>query len=64
MQLELRTMLPTAGMSTANVMRPLIDGSSLLLTTSVMRDRNGRDDAATVAAAQAWLLAQLACAGH
>ncbi|QKW55547.1 hypothetical protein [Stenotrophomonas sp. NA06056] len=48
MQLELRTMLPTAGMSTANV----------------MRDRNGRDDAATVAAAQAWLLAQPACAGR
>lgn len=69
--------LSTAGLSTANVRRPLVDGSSLLLTTSVMQDRNGRGDglkispdqrtegdAATVAAAQAWLLAQPACAGH
>lgn len=68
---------PTAGMSTANEMRPLVDGSALLLTTSVMRDRNGRGDglkiepdqriegdAATVAAAQAWLLAQPACQGR
>ncbi|MGE6333040.1 S41 family peptidase [Stenotrophomonas sp. NPDC077659] len=67
---------PTRGLSTANVMRPLVDGSSLLLTTSVMQDRNGRgdgrkiapdqhtrSDAATLAAAQAWLLAQPACAG-
>ena len=65
---------PTSGLSTANVMRPLADGSALLLTTSVMRDRNDRGDglkiepdqrvegdAATVAAAQAWLLAQPAC---
>ncbi|MEG0192676.1 MAG: S41 family peptidase [Stenotrophomonas sp.] len=69
--------LPTAGMSTANIVRPLVDGSSLVLTTSVMRDRKGRGDglkiapdqptegdAATVAAAQAWLLAQPTCAGH
>ena len=68
---------PTAGVSTANVVRPLVDGSALVLTTSVMRDRNGRgdglkitpdqhtrSDAATVAAAQAWLLAQPACAGR
>jgi len=66
----------TAGVSTANVVRPLVDGSSLVLTTSVMQDRNGqgdglkirpdqriRGDAATVAAAQAWLLAQPACTG-
>ena len=65
---------PTAGLSTANVMRPLVDGSALLLTTSVMQDRKGGGDglkiepdqrtdgdAATVAAAQAWLLAQPAC---
>ncbi|MNT90140.1 hypothetical protein D3C72_2309830 [compost metagenome] len=63
-------------MSTANVVRPLVDGSSLVLTTSVMRDRNGRGDglkiapdqpiegdAETVAAAQQWLLAQPACQG-
>ncbi|HHA2915710.1 S41 family peptidase [Stenotrophomonas maltophilia] len=68
---------PTSGLSTANVMRPLADGSALLLTTSVMRDRTGRGDglkispdqrtdgdAATLAAAQAWLLARPACAGH
>jgi len=68
---------PTRGVSTANVMRPLVDGSSLVLTTSVMQDRNGhgdglkikpdqhtRGDVATVAAAQAWLLDQPACAGR
>lgn len=67
---------PTAGVSTANVVRPLVDGSSLVLTTSVMQDRNGRgdgrkiepdqhtrSDAATLAAAQAWLLDQPACGG-
>ncbi len=67
---------PTAGLSTANEMRPLVDGSALLLTTSVMQDRNGHGDglkiepdqrtdgdAATAAAAQAWLLAQPACTG-
>ncbi|WP_223496571.1 S41 family peptidase [Stenotrophomonas indicatrix] len=65
---------PTAGVSTANVVRRLVDGSALVLTTSVMRDRNGNGDgrkiapdqatvgdAATVAAAEAWLLAQPAC---
>ena len=68
---------PTAGVSTGNVVHTLVDGSRLLLTTSVMRDRNDRGDglkiepdqrvegeAATVAAAQAWLLAQPACQGH
>ncbi|MFE3969703.1 S41 family peptidase [Stenotrophomonas sp. YIM B13575] len=67
---------PTAGVSTANVVRRLVDGSALVLTTSVMRDRNGDGDgrkiapdqatvgdAATVAAAEAWLLAQPACQG-
>jgi len=67
---------PTAGLSTANEMRPLVDGSALLLTTSVMQDRKGGGDglkiepdqrtdgdAATAAAAQAWLLAQPACTG-
>ena len=67
---------PTAGVSTGNVVHTLADGSRLLLTTSVMRDRNDRGDglkiepdqrvdgdAATVAAAQAWLLAQPACQG-
>jgi len=65
---------PTAGVSTGNVVQTLADGSRLLLTTTVMRDRNDRGDglkiepdqltegdAATVAAAQAWLLAQPAC---
>ena len=65
---------PTSGLSTANVMRPLVDGSALLLTTSVMQDRNGQgnglkiepdqrtdSDAATLAAAQQWLLQQPAC---
>lgn len=68
---------PTAGVSTGNVAHTLADGSRLLLTTSVMRDRNDRGDglkiepdqrvegdAATVAAAQAWLLAQPACQGR
>ncbi len=68
---------PTAGVSTGNVVRTLSDGSRLVLTTSVMRDRNDRGDglkiepdqrvdgdAATVAAAQAWLLAQPACQGR
>ena len=68
---------PTAGVSTGNVVHTLADGSRLLLTTSVMRDRNDRGDglkiepdervegdAATVAAAQAWLLAQPACQGR
>ncbi len=67
---------PTAGLSTANEMRPLVDGSALLLTTSVMQDRKGGGDglkiepdqrtdgdAVTAAAAQAWLLAQPACTG-
>jgi len=68
---------PTAGVSTGNDVRTLADGSRLLLTTTVMRDRNGRgdglkiepdqatgDEAATLAAAQRWLLAQPACQGR
>ncbi|MGS7836060.1 S41 family peptidase [Stenotrophomonas maltophilia] len=68
---------PTAGVSTGNNVRTLADGSRLLLTTTVMRDRNDRGDglkiepdqriegdAATLAAAQAWLLAQPACTGN
>ena len=68
---------PTAGVSTGNNVRTLADGSRLLLTTTVMRDRNDRGDglkiepdqriegdAATLAAAQAWLLAQPACQGR
>lgn len=65
---------PTAGVSTGNVGHILADGSRLLLTTTVMQDRDGRGDglkiepdqytegdAATLAAAQQWLLAQPAC---
>lgn len=65
---------PTAGVSTGNDVRTLADGSRLLLTTSVMQDRNGQgdglkiepdqrtdSDAATLAAAQQWLLQQPAC---
>lgn len=65
---------PTAGVSTGNVVHTLADGSRLVLTTSVMQDRDGRGDglkiepdqhtegdAATLAAAQQWLLAQPAC---
>jgi C-terminal processing protease CtpA/Prc len=68
---------PTAGVSTGNVVHTLADGSRLLLTTSVMQDRDGRGDglkiepdqhtegdAATLAAAQQWLLAQPACQGR
>ena len=68
---------PTAGVSTGNVVQTLADGSRLLLTTTVMRDRNDRGDglkiepdqriegdAATLAAAEAWLLAQPACQGR
>ena len=68
---------PTAGVSTGNVVHTLPDGSRLLLATTVMRDRNDRGDglkiepdqriegdAATLAAAQRWLLAQPACQGR
>lgn len=68
---------PTAGVSTGNVVHTLADGSRLVLTTSVMQDRDGRGDglkiepdqytegdAATLAAAQQWLLAQPACQGR
>lgn len=67
----------TAGFSTSNDTRPLVDGSVLAITTAVMKDRNGNGagaritpdepttgDAATLAAAQAWLLAQPACQGR
>lgn len=67
----------TAGFSTSNVTRTLVDGSVLAMTTAVMKDRNGvgagaritpdaltTGDAATLAAAQAWLLAQPACTGN
>jgi len=66
----------TAGFSTSNDTRPLVDGSVLAVTTAVMKDRTGAGagaritpdelttgDAATLAAAQAWLLAQPACQG-
>ncbi|MBA0281212.1 peptidase [Stenotrophomonas maltophilia] len=66
----------TAGFSTSNVTRTLVDGSVLAMTIAVMKDRNGggagaritpdeltTGDAATLAAAQQWLLAQPACQG-
>ncbi len=65
---------PTSGYSTANIPKRLPDGSLLLLTTSVIADRNGVGDghrlqpdvmvgAGQDAAAMAreWLLAQPAC---
>jgi C-terminal processing protease CtpA/Prc len=65
---------PTAGYSTANIPQRLPDGSLLLLTGSVIADRNGVGDGnrlqpdVTVgagqdvaAAAREWLLAQPAC---
>jgi len=68
---------PTAGFSTSNITRTLVDGSVLALTTAVMRDRNGVGagarlapdeltigDVATLQAAQQWLLAQPACQGR
>jgi hypothetical protein len=64
-----------AGVSTGNVVHTLADGSRLLLTTSVMRDRNGRGDGlkieptsargdAATGRGPAWLLAQPACQGR
>ncbi|WP_455947372.1 S41 family peptidase [Lelliottia jeotgali] len=65
---------PSAGYSTANTPQRLPDGSLLLLTTSVIADRNGVGDGNRLqpdvivaegqdatTAAQAWLLAQPAC---
>ncbi|MDI9275207.1 S41 family peptidase [Stenotrophomonas sp. PFBMAA-4] len=65
---------PSAGFSTGNRPVTLVDGTTLLLTHNVMADRNGQGDGAklqpdettatgpaTLAAAQAWLLAQPAC---
>jgi len=65
---------PTSGYSTANIPQRLPDGSLLLLTTSVIADRNGVGDGNRLqpdvivaegqdatTAAQAWLLAQPAC---
>lgn len=67
---------PTAGYSTGNTPVQLLDGSLLLLTGSVMKDRNGmgdgsrihpdvpaNDDAEMLRLAERWLLAQLACTG-
>ncbi len=67
---------PSAGFSTGNRPTKLVDGTTLLLTHNVMADRNGQGDGAslqpdqatasgpdTLAAAQAWLLAQPACTG-
>lgn len=68
---------PTAGYSTGNSPMTLVDGSLLVLTGTVMKDRNGmgdgarivpdtpsRDDADIERAAQQWLLAQPACTGR
>jgi C-terminal processing protease CtpA/Prc len=65
---------PSAGYSTANTPQRLPDGSLLLLTGSVIADRNGVGDGNRLqpdvivaegqdatTAAQAWLLAQPAC---
>lgn len=67
----------SAGFSTGNRPTTLVDGTTLLLTHNVMTDRNGQGDGgrmqpdqptasgpATLAAAQAWLLAQPACQGR
>lgn len=65
---------PTAGYSTGNSPVQLVDGSLLLLTGSVMKDRNSvgdgsrippdvaaADDAETLRLAEHWLLQQPAC---
>ncbi|HBN53841.1 MAG TPA: peptidase [Stenotrophomonas sp.] len=67
---------PTMGYSTGNVPVTLVDGSTLLLTGTVMKDRNGIGDGSRIVPdvpaaqradamrlAQAWLLAQPACGG-
>ncbi|WP_433853675.1 S41 family peptidase [Stenotrophomonas nitritireducens] len=68
---------PTMGYSTGNVPVTLVDGSTLLLTSTLMKDRNGLGDGARIAPdvtaaqraeatrlAQAWLLEQPACSGR
>ncbi len=68
---------PTMGYSTGNVPVTLADGSTLLLTGTVMKDRNGIGDGSRIVPdvpaaqradamrlAQAWLLAQPACGGN
>lgn len=68
---------PTAGYSTGNNPVTLVDGSLLVLTGTVMKDRNGmgdgarifpnmpsRDDEDMERAARQWLLAQPACTGR
>jgi len=67
---------PTMGYSTGNGPVTLADGSTLLLTGTVMKDRNGIGDGSRIVPdvpaaqradamrlAQAWLLAQPACGG-
>lgn len=67
---------PSAGLSTGNRPMTLVDGTTLLVTHNVMTDRSGQGDGAqlqpdqatasgpaTLAAAEAWLLAQPACRG-
>lgn len=67
---------PTMGYSTGNVPLTLVDGSTLLLTTTVMKDRNGIGDGSRIVPdvaaarradamrlAQVWLLSQPACSG-
>jgi hypothetical protein len=67
---------PTAGYSTGNRPITLVDGSLLLLTGTVMKDRNRMGDGARIVpdtpstddvdimrSAQQWLLAQPACTG-
>ncbi|MTI73661.1 MAG: peptidase [Stenotrophomonas sp.] len=69
--------MPTMGYSTGNVPVTLVDGSTLLLTSTVMKDRNGMGDGSRIAPdvtaaqraeamrlAQAWLLEQPACSGR
>lgn len=68
---------PTMGYSTGNVPVTLVDGSTLLLTGTVMKDRNGIGDGSRIVPdvpatrraeamrlAQAWLLEQPACGGR
>ncbi len=67
---------PTMGYSTGNSLVTLVDGSTLLLTGTVMKDRNGIGDGSRIVPdvtaaqraeamrrAQEWLLAQPACSG-
>lgn len=67
----------TMGYSTGNAPVTLVDGSTLLLTSTVMKDRNGVGDGSRIVPdvvamqraealrlAQAWLLEQPACGGR